>query len=201
VSRNQSPSNRVLIGSVAAGILVLGLAASVMAQQDRTPLKLIAFAVNLNAERPAAQANIVEIRIDRWSADQERTSLIDRLRTGGETAALAALQKTPRVGYIRTPDHIGWDLHYAHEMPSDDGGRRIFIATDRPIAFWESANMTRSTHYPFTLIEIHLGPDGKGEGRMTVATKATLGSDGKHLELESYSSQPVMLEQVHVETK
>lgn len=200
MSRNQGPSNRVLIGSVVA-VLVLGLAASIFAQQDRTPLRLTAFAVNLNANRPAAQANIVEIQIDRWSADQERTMLLDRLRTGGETAALAALQKTPRVGYIRTPDHVGWDLHYAHEIPSEDGGRRIFIATDRPIAFWESANLTRSTHYPFTLIEIHLGRDGKGEGRMTVATKATLSSDGKHLELENYSTQPVMLEQVHVDKR
>jgi len=199
MSRAHQTSRRTLTTGIAAGALVLGLAATVMALQDRTPLTLTAFAVNLNALRPAAQANIVEIKIDRWSGDQERASLVGALRSGGETAALSALQKTPPVGIIRTPDSVGWDLHYAHEVPTPDGGRNIYIATDRPIAFWEAANDTRSTHYPFTLVELHLDRNGNGEGRLTIATKATL--NGDRIELENYSTQPVMLEKVHVEKK
>jgi hypothetical protein len=164
--------------------------------QDQTPLKLTAFAVNLAAERPAASANIVEIQIERWSRDDERAGLIDSFHRGGENTLLAMLQKTPRVGYIRTPDHVSWDLHYAREADTEDGGHRIFIATDRPIRFWESANLTRSTHYPFTLIEIHLDPSGHGEGRLSIATKVTISPDSQHIELENYSTQPVLLEKV-----
>ncbi|HEX3528881.1 MAG TPA: hypothetical protein VH988_17615 [Thermoanaerobaculia bacterium] len=199
MSRAHQTSRRTLTTGIAAGLLVLGLTATATALQDRTPLRLIAFAVNLNAVRPAAQANIVEIKIDRWSGDQERAGLVGALRSGGETAALSALQKTRPVGIIRTPDSVGWDLHYAHEVPTPDGGRNVYIATDRPIAFWEAANDTRSTHYPFTLIELHLDRNGKGEGRLTIATKATL--NGDRIELENYSTQPVMLEQVHIEKK
>ncbi len=199
MSRAHQTSRRTLTTGIAAGVLVLGLAATVMALQDRTPLTLTAFAVNLNATRPAAQANIVEIKIDRWTGDQERASLVGALRSGGETAALSALQKTRPVGIIRTPDSVGFDLHYAHEVPTPDGGRNIYIATDRPIAFWETINDTRSTHYPFTLVELHLDRNGKGEGRLTIATKATL--NGDRIELENYSTQPVMLEQVHIEKK
>jgi hypothetical protein len=49
------------------------------------------------------------------------------------------------------------------------------------------------------LIEIHLDKDGKGEGKMSIATKISLSRDGKTLELENYSSQPVRLEQVSVQ--
>jgi hypothetical protein len=199
MARSRITSMRLPISGLAAGVLVLGLTASVVAQQDRTPLRMTAASVNLNADRAAARTDLVEVQIDRWSSEQERDALIDRLRTGGEKAALAALQKTPRVGFIRTPDRVGWDLHYAREVAGADGGRKIYIATDRPIRFWEAANLTRSLNYPFTLIEIHLDRDGKGEGRMTVATKASINSETKTLELESYSSQPVLLKQVRVQ--
>ena len=45
--------------------------------------------------------------------------------------------------------------------------------TDRYISFWEAANRPRTVDYPFTLIEIRIGPDGKGEGKMSIATKVT----------------------------
>ncbi len=84
----------------------------------------------------ARRAGIVEINVDRWSSDQERDSLLDTLRTQGENSLLTSLQATRRVGFIRTPDRLGWDLHYATETPTDDGGKDIVIATDRPIRFW-----------------------------------------------------------------
>ncbi len=177
-------------------LLVLGGADATMAQ-PATPLHLTAFAVNLDADRPAARANVVEINIERWSSEAERSALLDTLRSSGAEELLSALQKTRRVGYIRTPDSIGWDLHYAQAKPTEDGGQRIVIATDRRIAFWELYNNTRSTDYPFTVIEIHLDKDGSGEGRMSVATRVVPSQDG-HIELENYSAQPVMLNNVKI---
>jgi hypothetical protein len=176
-------------------LLVLG--ATAVAAQPAVPLKLTAFAVNFDADRPAARANVVEINIERWSTEGERNALLDTLRKSGSDALLDALQKTERVGYIRTPDSIGWDLHYAKARPTGDGGQRIVIATDRRIGFWELYNNTRSTDYPFTVIEIRLDKDGHGEGRLSVATRVIPGEDGE-IELENYSAQPVLLNDVKI---
>jgi hypothetical protein len=166
-----------------------------------TPLKLTAFAINLGANRPAAKAGIVQIAIERWSSDAERSELLDAFRLHGQDGLLKALRENPKVGYIRTPDSLAWDLHYAHTTPEPNGGTRIFLATDRRIAFWEAVNNTRSLDYPFTLIEIHLGSDGKGEGRMSIATKVVADANGKFLHLEDFSIEPTRLQSVHVEKK
>jgi hypothetical protein len=199
MSKSQRTVVRCLVSLALAAALALGADAS--NAQDRTPLRLTAFAVNLGARRPAAQASIVEIKIERWSTDQERQDLIDTLIEQGEDHLLSALQKTPRVGYIRTPDSLAWDLHYARESVEPDGGRRIVLGTDRRMTFWELANNTRSVDYPFTIVEIHLDRNGKGEGRMSLATKAVAAADHRTIELENYSSQPTLLNNVKVEPK
>jgi hypothetical protein len=102
----------------------------------------------------------------------------------------------PPVGRMNLPGQLGWDLQYAREQKGEDGGRRIFIATDRRVGFREAANRPRSIDYPFTLIELHLDKNDEGEGRASVATKVTWNKKLNHLELENYSSQPVMLKNV-----
>jgi len=164
------------------------------------PLKLTAFAINLGTtptlRQPRRNTGTVQITIDLWSSDQEREELLAELKSHGDTGLLKALQENPSVGTIRTPDSLAWDLQFARVHPTPDGGRRIVIATDRPISFWEAANLPRSIHYPFTLIEIHLDPQGHGEGKMSVATKIELSQDGKEIQLENYSTQPVRLQSI-----
>jgi hypothetical protein len=200
-------STRILAAGLAVGGLFFGLTATALVPREQgKPLKLVSFAVDLGVSNlsrrhrlglpGARRAGIVEINVDRWSSDQERDSLLDTLRTQGENSLLTSLQETKRVGFIRTPDRLGWDLHFATETPTNDGGKDIVIATDRPIRFWEAANLTRTLRYPFTVIEIHLDKDGKGEGRMSTAAKLSMSKDGKTLELENYSTQPVILEKV-----
>lgn len=57
---------------------------------------------------------------------------------------LETLRDLRRVGYIRTPATLGWDLHYAQAVSGEERGRRIMIATDRPIDFWEAVNRPRT---------------------------------------------------------
>ena len=78
-------------------------------------------------------------------------------------------------------------------------GRRIVIATDRPIGFWEAANRPRTIDYPFTVIQMQLGKDGTGEGRMSIATRII--AHDNVVELENYSTQPVMLKQVRAQPR
>jgi hypothetical protein len=156
--------------------------------------KFSAFAVDLSNTRRGAQAQVVDIAITRWSTDEERRTLASALTEKGPDAFLEALQKTKPVGTLRTPDSLGYDLHYAHEVAIPGGGRRILIGTDRPIGFWESRNRPRSIDYPFTIIEMRLDAQGKGQGKMTVATKVTV--KGDVVELENYTSEPVRLNEI-----
>jgi len=202
-------STRLLTSALLVGGLVSSLAAAaVVRPQAELPLRLTSFTINLGFTNPPfrrglgigdrRRTGMVEIGIDRWSSDRQLDALIDTLRTRGANKMLNDLRRAPRVGFIRTPDHVGWDIHFASVSPTEDGGQKIVLATDRPIRFWEAANLTRTLNYPFTLIEIRLDKNGRGEGRMSVATRITLSRDGRTLELENYASQPVLLKKVAV---
>lgn len=184
-------------------LLVLAAVPVLEAQQRlEPPLRLTAFAVNLGVTpdaRPSGQSGTVIINIDRWSNPAERTALLQAFRDKGPDGLRAALLETKQVGNIRTPDRIGWALRYAYAVPTEDGGTQIFLATERRIAFWEAANNARTLDYPFTLVEIRIGPNGEGEGRLSIATKVTLSQDGSTIQLENYASEPVRLQSVRLD--
>jgi hypothetical protein len=89
---------------------------------------------------------------------------------------------------------LGYDLHYARQLPGEDGGRRIVLATDRPIGFLEAQAGGRTLDYRFTLIELRLDKNGKGEGKMSVAARPEF--NDHVLVIEDYATQPVMLNNV-----
>jgi hypothetical protein len=45
------------------------------------------------------------------------------------------------------------------------------LAMDRYIGLREARQQPRTIDYPFTLIEIRTDKDGKGQGKMSIATK------------------------------
>lgn len=161
------------------------------------PQRFTAFAANLSNVKAGPAAQTVQIEITRWSTSAQRDRLLTVLKEKGEQALLSELQKMPKVGYIRNPTSLGYDLRFAWQTPYGDGGRRIFIATDRYISFWEAANNTRSMEYPFTLIEMRLDNHNQGEGKLSIATKVM--ADGDQIVLEDYANQPVMLKNVKEE--
>lgn len=172
-----------------------GVAAAQQSEQPG-PERFRAVAANLGHVR-GPLATEVDIAIKRWSTDGQRDELVNILKTKGQQALLDALQKQPAVGTIRTPDSLAYDLHYAQVQPWDDGGQQIVLATDRPIGFWETRNDARSLNYPFTVIEMRVNHEGKGEGTMSVATRVI--PAGQQIVLENYNAQPVLLTSVQRE--
>jgi hypothetical protein len=147
----------------------------------------------VNNER-ASGAGTVLIRLTRWSTDMERMRLIETLKQKGPEQLLDELKGMRSVGSIRTPDSLAYDLRYAHERPGEDGGRQIVLATDRPIGFWEAVHQPRTIQYPFTVIQMQMGSDGKGKGTLSYATKIVAYRDV--VELENFDTQPVMLTEI-----
>jgi hypothetical protein len=178
-----------LITSVAA---LTGFAS---AQTHGTPERFTAMAVNMGDVGPRG-AGVVEMVVERYSTDAERDRLLTTLLEKGPEKMLDTLQDLPRVGYIRTPNSIGYDLHYARKAPLPDGGEQVVMITDRYISFWEATNRPRTIDYPFTVIELHLNKDGEGEGKMSIATRITADKNTKQIVLENYGTQPVLLQSV-----
>ena len=142
----------------------------------------------------ATGAGTVLIHITRWSTEKERAHLIETLQKQGADKLLDELKDKRSVGTIRTPDSLAYDLRYAHQRPAPDGGRQIVLATDRPIGFWEAVRQPRTIQYPFTLIQMQIGSDGKGKGTLSYATKIIAREDV--VELENFATQPVMLTEI-----
>jgi hypothetical protein len=172
------------------------------------PLRLSAFAVNMSTAPSRKNTAVMDIRITRWATEAERDALVTTAVEKGPEALLRQLQKMPKHGRMNIPGwtgpdphnaRLGWDLRYAANTPTDDGGQRIVIATDRYIGAWEAREQARTIDYPFTLIEIRLDDSGKGVGKMSVATKIEFDKKKKQMILENYSSEPVRLNEVKIE--
>ena len=174
------------------------------------PLELTAFAVNMSTvQRPGSTA-VLRIRITRWSTPEERERLITTAIEKGQEALLRELQRMPDHGRMSIPAwtgpdphnaRLGWELHYAFATPGEDGGLRIGIATDRYIGFWEARNQPRTIDYPFTLIEMRLDQNGRGVGKMAVATKIEFDRNKKQMVLENYASEPVRLNEIKIDKR
>ncbi len=175
----------------AAAVLSLALQAQTMG----TPERYSANAINMNR----GAAGSIELVVNRWSTDGDRDRLMSVMMNKGPEKLLDALQDMPRMGYIKTPDRIGWDIHFARKVPGKDGGERVVLLTDRRIGFWEAANRPRSIDYPFTVIELRLNGDGEGEGKMSVATKIIPDKENNIVTLENYDIQPVLLTNIRRE--
>jgi hypothetical protein len=139
-------------------------------------------------------ASQVEIVVKRYTTDAARDRLMSVFREKGASGLLKALQSEPSVGSIATRGSLAYDLRYARELPGEEGGRRLVLATDRPIGFAEAQSSSRTLDYPFTLVELRLDRDGRGEGKLSIATKLTLNDNV--LVIEDYADQPVMLKDV-----
>jgi hypothetical protein len=178
-------------------LAAIGLSAHARAD-DKALLRLRAFAVNLSGPAPT-RTGTLDITIERWSTPAEAAKLRDVLTEKGADALLETLQKMPRTGSIQRTGRLGWDIHFAQQVVAADGSRRIVLATDRPMSFWEAANQPRSVDYAFTLAEIRLGADGKGEGKLVPAAKIDYDKESNTLEIENYNTEPTRLTQVVAE--
>ena len=121
----------LIAAALAAGLFAVAPAAqSNMAKPD----KLTAFAVDISNTAPRANATPVDITINRWSTDAERDRLLSVFRDKGQDALLSELQKLPVVGGIRTPGSLNYDIHFARQKPDPEGGRMVFLMTDRYVS-------------------------------------------------------------------
>jgi len=171
-------------------------------------VRITGWALSMSTVAPGANQTI-RITIDRWSTAAQRDRLIQVFLDKKQDGLLRALEDEPELGRFNFPGYqgpdpnktmsLGTDIRYAMNHPAEEGGRRIVIITPRVIGFRESVNRPRTIDYPFTLFEMRFDRNGKGEGRMAVATQILFDKKKQAIELENYSSEPVRLQNLQLE--
>ena len=181
---------------LAAALVVPMVASTASAKDAEEILRLRAWAINMNSSARTATLDIV---IERWSTPEEVSNLKAILVEQGDDKLLSALQKTkPRCGYARTSNSLGWDIYFARETPLPDGGRKIVVASDRPVSMWEARNSGRSMDYLFSLAEIRLPATGKGQGKAIPRAQLGFNKETNTLQIENYDREPVRLNEITV---
>jgi hypothetical protein len=195
------------MSAAVAAVMIAGSLQVASGQIPELPIRMRMAAVNMSNNLTGANG-ILEIRIERWSTPEERTKLLQTVVQKGQPALLSALQDAPVKGRIRIPGwtgadpqnyRTGWNLRYAWHEPQPEGGERIVVAVDRYMSFLEIQNQNKSVDYPFTLVQIHLSKDGKGEGKLAALTMITFNKKSNTLEIENYGTEPVRLSDIRVE--
>jgi hypothetical protein len=162
------------------------------------PERFTALAVNFDGP-PGAAAVTLDITVTRWSTDAEQERLYTVMMEKG-SKLLDVLRAMPAVGTISVPGNIGYDLHYARHTGAANRLDQITLITDRPVGFAEVQNQSRTLDYPFTVIDMRINSNGKGDGKLMIGAKIQMDRDTKTIVLEDYNSRPVQLTSVKRET-
>jgi hypothetical protein len=151
----------------------------------------------------------IEILVDHWSSDAERDALQHTFIDHGVDTLLPALHKLhERTGVVLLPGVQGLGLRvrmptpknllFARERVTKAGRQLVFIA-DQHVGVGEPAIYARAELQEFNLLDIRIGSDGKGVGKVAGADKVTYNKQTKMFEMEDYGKAPARLVDVHVE--
>jgi hypothetical protein len=172
--------------------------------------QLVATAVSA-PDAGAVAGGRIDIAIERWSTDEERESLRRTLTDKDPFTVLARLGKVfRRAGVVQMPGAQGVgarartrrvrNLKFAQQIKTPTG-RQVILVADQHLGFGESGRDFESSQPEFTLLDIRIGQDGKGVGKLAPAAKVTYNQKARIFEVENYASQPVRLRDVRSENK
>jgi hypothetical protein len=151
---------------------------------------------------------VLTFRIFNWSTADDRQRVLQVLTSASkENSGLPDLTKLlashRSMGQIWTEGPGGYALKYTHREELPDGGQRIVVITDRPIGAlnppgpWKADGQTTDVA-PFTVIEMHVSKDGKGEGKMSLGVPFTIDPGDHTVDLSNYAAAPVTIRNVQL---
>ena len=197
-----------------AMVVALGLAlvwiSPVEAADEEINIKARAIS-SMNIVR--AVSDMLDIRISRWSTDDERDALINTLKKEGNHALASALNEEEATGWVSFDPRGGGGpgrdprravLKYAREIVSEDGKEFILITNHYPGYANDSraADGAKLTNYPvsFVLLKLHQDADGEwtGIGRMFVGAKLRYETTSGKFVIDEFPMDPVYLKDVKV---
>lgn len=179
-----------------AVVLCFSLSASTAnAQKKNQPLESYSARVIAQGQLGVSGTAQVQIAINRWSTDEERRTVLNSTMDKDERSVAKALASLEPVGYFREVGSRGYDLRYARKVTEGDK-TVITLATDRPIAMFESSQNTRSFKHNVSIIELQVDEKGIGEGTLAAGVRIRFDEKKNHLVLEDFTFAPLRLSNV-----
>jgi hypothetical protein len=177
-----------LVMAVSAGIAGAAAAAgAASAHPDRFTGSLVNTVAGARASQPFI------LSVDRYADGAEVQRLIGLLADRGPYAVRDALWQHT-AGYLRIGGRIGYPV--AAVLSQDTAtGRKLTVVLNRPLSAFEVQYFTRSSRYPYSVLELDLDRNGAGEGKIIAAAKMRM--HGDTLTIESLGTQPLRLLAVH----
>ncbi len=130
------------------------------------------------------------ISVHNWTTDQEAQAYGAALKSGGNNALRAAMIKAS-AGYVSVTGSMGWPMNFARSFPNGTG-QTIILAADRPLGMGAVASGSSTTEYPFGVIVLNIGANGKGTGSLIQQAKLVIDASGK-IDMSPYSGMGVEL--------
>jgi hypothetical protein len=203
------------VGAVAALALVVGAtmpAAVEAADKDEVLMSIRTQALSaISVGR--TKADWLDIRITRWTTEDERDGLVRILLDGGNKALAEALAEREETGWARFDPRAGGGpgrdprktkLYYAREVESGDT-KEIILVTHRYIGYGstpEAADGSKIFEYPISVIIMKFAKDDKGEwqgaGTMDVGSKIRFSDVKGRFVVDSFSPHPFLLKRATV---
>ena len=166
-----------------------------------------AFAVAMGTSNPPlippGMSTTLQINITRLTTDEEREKLFAMLVEKGQEDLVKALQKSEETGFVRVTGRAmsrnpfpSERLRYARQWDLGEGKRRIVLATDRYISFYEARNQPRTREYDMSLLVMDVDAEGNGEGQLAVGVRLAVDNEKKTLVVENFGTEPVRLTKI-----
>lgn len=143
----------------------------------------------VNLERGARFSRPFVLHVDHFATDGEIQRLTGILAAKGPYSLRDELWKN-QVGYLSIGGGIGLPVGAVLVQDTPDG-RTLRVLLNRRLANFEVQNYTRSSKYPFTVLELHLDRNGRGNGVLVGAAQMKISGDT--LTVKSLGNLPVRL--------
>ena len=108
----------------------------------------------------------------------------------------AAVKRAPTLGFVWTDGVTGHSIKYAWRTPAAGAPARIVLITDRRIGAhapgWAPASGPLADA-DFTVLEIRLDAEGRGEGKASLTTDVAVDAAAQTLALDGYAAAPTLL--------
>jgi hypothetical protein len=130
----------------------------------------------------------VTVRIEEYSAPEERQALVDAFEKAGSQGLFNALNKMKSKGRIAITGTLGYDISFVRQFSTADGSK-IRVLTNRPITFGEAWTDSRSSDFNLSALEFDLSTQkGKSTGMLLPACQFVIDKTSKELTVENYQN-------------
>jgi hypothetical protein len=152
------------------------------------------FSANAQVKAGAGSlAATIQILIQRYTPDFDRTAVETALKQGGYPGFVTALRKAPEVGSVMVGDQK-FPIRWAREQKTDKG-RTIVVVTDKPVFFVGGGRTDGGkprAGYEVAVIQLMVDEIGLGTGSMAAAARVKPGGE-TGVQIDDYADEPIKL--------